>query len=186
MSDQLIPTERIERSILLIRGQKVLLDEDLAKLYEVETKMLVRAVKRNVERFPPDFMFQLSSEEFRDLKYHFGTSSSWGGRRTPPYAFSEQGVAMLSGVLRSPRAVQVNIAIMRAFVRLREMLASNEEFARRLAALEAQYAAQNIQIQGVFEAIHQLMNPDLSEDPEDTSMVRRIGFHREEEEPEAE
>ncbi|MBI3464662.1 MAG: ORF6N domain-containing protein, partial [Planctomycetes bacterium] len=112
----LIPTERIERAILLIRGQKVLLDQALADLYGVDTKALVRAVRRNMDRFPSDFMFQLSKEEFDNLRYQFGTSSLWGGRRYPPYAFTEQGVAMLSSVLRSPRAVHVNIEIMRAFV----------------------------------------------------------------------
>jgi len=101
----LIPTDRIEKAILLIRGQKVMLDADLAALYGVETKMLVRAVKRNINRFPTDFMFQLSKEEFDNLRFHFGTSSYWGGRRYPPYAFTEQGVAMLSSVLRSQRAI---------------------------------------------------------------------------------
>lgn len=113
-----IPLERIERRILLVRGQKVMLDVHLAELYGVETKTLNRAVKRNRERFPPDFMLQLTPREFRESRFQFGTSS-WGGRRYLPYAFTEQGVAMLSSVLRSERAVQVNIAIMRAFVRLR-------------------------------------------------------------------
>ena len=116
-NQSLIPGERIERSILLIRGQKVMLDADLATLYEVGTKMLVRAVKRNRDRFPADFAFQLSDEEFEHLRSQIGTSSSWGGRRYAPYAFTEQRVAMLSSVLRSPRAVAVNIEIMRAFVR---------------------------------------------------------------------
>src|SRR5437879_4304037 len=123
----LIPTERIEKAILLIREHKVMLDSDLADLYGVETKTLVRAVKRNVERFPEDFMFQLTQEEFDHLRYQFGTSSVWGGRRYAPYAFTEQGVAMLSSVLRSKRAIEVNVAIMRAFVRLREMLISNKD-----------------------------------------------------------
>jgi hypothetical protein len=108
----IIPVERIERSILLIRGQKVMLDRDLAELYGVETKQLVRQVKRNQERFPKDFSFELTQQELTDLRRQFGTSSSWGGRRTLPYAFTEQGVAMLSGVLHSKRAVEVNIAIM--------------------------------------------------------------------------
>ncbi|MDD5501574.1 MAG: ORF6N domain-containing protein, partial [Candidatus Omnitrophica bacterium] len=130
VNKSLIPADRIEKAILLIRKQKVMLDADLADLYGVQTKFLVRAVKRNVDRFPADFMFQLSKEEFDDLRFHFGTSSDWGGRRYPPYAFTEQGVAMLSSVLRSQRAVQVNIEIMRAFIRLRQMLASNAELAR--------------------------------------------------------
>ena len=114
----LIPAERIESRILLLRGQKVLLDHDLAALYEIPTKALKRAVKRNAVRFPDDFMFVLDEDELADLRCQFGTSSSWGGLRYPPMAFTEQGVAMLSGVLNSPRAIQVNIAIMRAFVRL--------------------------------------------------------------------
>lgn len=131
-----LTTGAIGKRILFIRGEKVLLDSDLAVLYEVETKMLTRAVKRNVERFPEDFMFQLSKQEFDDLKCQFGTSSTWGGRRTAPYVFSEQGVAMLSSVLRSKRAIQVNIVIMRAFVQLRQLLDSHEELSRKLAAME--------------------------------------------------
>lgn len=163
----LVPEQRIEKAILLIRGQKVLLDHDLAGLYGVATKGVVRAVKRNIDRFPRDFMFQLTKGEFEDLRFHFGTSSQWGGRRYPPYAFTEQGVAMLSSVLQSKRAVQVNIAIMRAFVRLREMLASHKELARKLAELEQKY---DEQFQEVFEAIRQLMAPPLPEHN------RRIGF----------
>ena len=113
----IVPVERVAQSILLIRGQKVLLDADLAQMYGVETKALVRAMKRNMDRFPSDFMFQLTKDEFNDLRSQIVTSSSWGGRRYSPYAFTEQGVAMLSSVLRSKRAVQVNIEIMRAFVR---------------------------------------------------------------------
>lgn len=128
-----VPSERIEKSILLIRGRKVMLDSDLAALYSVETKQLVRAVKRNLTRFPADFMFQLSKKEFRNLRFQFGTSSQWGERRYPPYAFTEQGVAMLSSVLSSPKAIQVNIEIMRAFVRLRGMLASHTDLARKPA-----------------------------------------------------
>jgi hypothetical protein len=120
---------RVERAIRIIRGDKVILDEDLAELYGVETKNLIKAVQRNIDRFPADFMFQLTSQEFKDLRFQFGTASQWGGRRTPPYAFSEQGVAMLSSVLHSKRAVQVNIEIMRTFVRLRKLLASNAELA---------------------------------------------------------
>jgi phage regulator Rha-like protein len=164
----LIPANRIEKAILLIRGQKVMLDADLAALYGVETKMLVRAVKRNINRFPTDFMFQLSKEEFDNLRFHFGTSSDWGGRRYPPYAFTEQGVAMLSSVLRSQRAIQVNIEIMRAFIRLRRMLASHVELARKLDALEKKY---DTQFKQVFEAIRQLMAP-----PEPKR--RPIGFRK--------
>src|SRR5205814_3586599 len=134
---------QVERRILLIRGQKVMLDTDLAKLYGVPTKSLNLAVKRNAERFPEDFMFQLTGDEAAGLRFHFETSKSGrGGRRYRPYAFTEQGVAMLSSVLRSLRAVQVNIAIMRTFVRLREMLLSHADLARKLAALENKYHAQ--------------------------------------------
>jgi hypothetical protein len=152
----LVPSERIERSILLIRGHKVMLDADLAALYGVETKRLLQALKRNISRFPPDFVFQLNTEEFENLRSHFGTSSQWGGRRYPPYAFTEQRVAMLSSVLKSRRAVQVNIEIMRTFVRLRRILASHAELARKLDALEKKYDAQ---FKIVFDAIRQLMAP---------------------------
>ncbi len=163
----LIPTERIERSILLMRGQKAMLDSDLAELYGVETKVLLQAVKRNIRRFPDDFMFQLTKEEFQILRSQTVTSS-WGGRRHPPYVFTEQGVAMLSSVLRSDRAIDVNVEIMRAFVHLREMLSSHKDLARKLAALEKKY---DEQFQVVFEAIRQLMEP-LPE----SKKKRRIGF----------
>jgi hypothetical protein len=137
----IIPAERIEGSIVLIRGQKVMLSTHLAALYGVEARALTQAVKRNIERFPKDFMFQLTAAEWKNLKSQI-VISSWGGlRRAAPYAFTEQGVAMLSSVLRSKRAVQVNIEIMRAFVRLRQMLASNAQLARRLDALEKKYNA---------------------------------------------
>ena len=165
----LIPVDRIEKAILLVRRQKVMLDADLAGLYGVETRVLVQAVKRNLERFPEDFMFQLSREEFAVLRSQSVTSSDWGGRRYPPYAFTEQGVAMLSSVLRSQRAIQVNIEIMRAFIRLRQMLASHAELARKLDALEKKYDAQ---FKDVFEAIRQLMAP-----PEPKR--RAIGFRKE-------
>lgn len=138
----LIPLERIERSILLIRGQKVMLSTDLAELYQVEPRVLVQAVKRNIARFPEDFMFQLTEEEFYNLKSQF-VISSWGGlRRAKPYAFTEQGVAMLSSVLNSEIAIKVNIEIMRAFFRLRRLLASHVDLARKLEALEKKYDTQ--------------------------------------------
>lgn len=143
-----------------------MLDADLAELYGVPTKVLNQAVKRNKERFPPDFMFRLSREEFGILRSQAVTSSQWGGRRIPPYVFTEQGVAMLSSVLKSQRAVQVNIEIMRAFVRLREMLSSHKDLARKLEALEKKY---DVQFKVVFEAIRQLMSP-----PEPKK--RKIGF----------
>lgn len=162
-----IPIERIEQSIYLIHGLKVMLDSDLATLYSVETRALIQAVHRNIERFPEDFMFQLSKAEFDNLRSQSVTSSkSWGGRRYPPYAFTEQGVAMLSSVLRSDRAVLVNVEIMRAFVRLRAMLASNSDLARRLDALEKRYDAQ---FKTVFDAIRRLMTPPAKSN-------RRLGF----------
>lgn len=162
----MVPDERIMQLIRLIRGQKVILDADLARLYEVETKVLVQAVKRNIRRFPEDFMFQLSKEEFDNLRSQ-SVTSSWGGRRYPPYAFTEQGVAMLSSVLHSDRAITVNIAIMRAFVQLREIISSNAKLARRLEQLEQKY---DTQFKVVFEAIRELMNP-----PE-PGKKRPIGF----------
>ncbi len=155
-TQSLIPVDRIEQRIFLLRGQKVMLSPHLAELYGVEPRVLVQAVKRNIARFPADFMFQLNANEFRILKSQF-VISSWGGmRRARPYAFTEQGVAMLSSVLNSERAVKVNIEIMRAFVRLREMLASNKELARRLDELEKKY---DEQFRIVFDAIRELMAP---------------------------
>lgn len=164
-----IPIETIEKKILLLRGQKVMLDKDIAELYNVLTRDLNKAVRRNLDRFPEDFMFQLLEEEFKDLKFQFGTSR-WGGTRKQPYAFTEHGVAMLSSVLRSKRAAQVNIEIMRAFVKLRELLATHKDLARKLEELEKKYDSQ---FRIVFEAIRQLMMP-----PEKTK--RQIGFRVEE------
>ena len=162
-----VPSEFIERSILLIRGQKVMIDSALASLYGVQTRTLVQAVRRNLGRFPEDFMFQLTKEEFDILRSQTVTSGSrWGGRRYPPYAFTEQGVAMLSSVLHSERAVQVNIEIMRAFERLREMLASHRDLARRLDELEQRY---DEEFRAVFDAIRQLMSSQ-------TQSARRLGF----------
>lgn len=146
----------IGRAILLLRGQRVILDADLARLYGVQTKNLVKAVQRNLRRFPPDFMFQLSNQEVVRLRFQTGTSNARGGRRYAPYAFTEQGIAMLSSVLRSSRAVLVNVEIMRTFVRLRGMLAANAELAHKLAALESKYDAQ---FKVVFDAIRELMAP---------------------------
>jgi phage regulator Rha-like protein len=134
----LVPVEVIEKRILLIRGHKVMLDSDLAKLYQVPTKSLNLAVKRNADRFPEDFMFRLTKEE-ADLRFQIETSKKRGGRRYLPYAFTEQGVAMLSSVLNSTRAVQVNIAIMRTFVRLRQILATHKDVAEKLQAMERKY-----------------------------------------------
>src|SRR5262245_62040606 len=166
----LVPAERIELSILLIRGEKVLLDRYLANLYQVETRMVIQAVKRNIGRFPADFMFQLSTKELEEWRSQFVTSNPAAkmGLRRRPYAFTEQGVAMLSSVLHSERAVEVNIEIMRAFVRLRQMLASHTDLARKLDTLEKKYDAQ---FRVVFDAIRQLMAPPTTE-----QKTRRIGF----------
>ncbi len=156
--ESVIPLERIDSKILLIRGQKVMLDVDLAALYEVDVRSLNQAVKRNVERFPDDFIFQLTEEDAEILRSQNVISRlpGHGGRRTAPYAFTEQGVAMLSSVLRSQRAIRVNVEIMRAFVRLRQMLATNADLADKLEKLEKKYDAQ---FKIVFDAIRQLMTP---------------------------
>ena len=150
----------------MVRRQKVILDCDLAALYGVVTKVLLQAVKRNKERFPADFMFQLSKREWSNLRSQIVTSSSWGGRRSAPYAFTEQGVAMLSSVLRSRRAVAVNVEIMRAFVRLRRMLVEHEDLAKRLDELESR-CDENFRT--VFDAIRSLINPA-------TQPRKRIGY----------
>ncbi len=154
----LISVELLEERIYVIRGHRVMLSMDLGELYGVEPKVLMQAVKRNIERFPEDFMFMLSNQEFANLKSQIVTSS-WGGiRRANPYAFTEQGVAMLSSVLRSKRAVQTNIAIMRAFVKVREMMAAHKDLAKRLDEMERKY---DVQFKVVFDAIRQLMaQPD--------------------------
>lgn len=157
--------EMIERKIYLIRGQKIILDKDLAALYGVTTGNLNKAVNRNIERFPDDFMIQMTDDEFKNLKFQFGISS-WGGTRKLPRAFTEQGVAMLSSILRSKRAIEVNIQIMRAFVTLRELTVSHEDLAQKLDELERKYDGQ---FHVVFEAIRQLMSTE--EKPR-----RKIGF----------
>jgi hypothetical protein len=168
----LLIRERVERLIHLARGEKVLLDADLAVLYGVATGALNRAVKRNARRFPSAFMFQLTAEEAQILKCQIGTSSSGhsGRRRSLPYAFTEQGVAMLSSVLRSERAVQVNVAIMRAFVSLRRMLASNEALAHKLAEMERKIEGHDTNIRTLFDAIRELAAPPAGP-------RREIGYH---------
>jgi phage regulator Rha-like protein len=152
----LVPIERIERCIFLIRGQKVMLDHDLAELYGVRTKLLNQAVKRNMKRFPGDFMFQLTFQEARGLRSQNVTLKRGQHIKYRPYAFTEHGILMLSSVLNSERAVQVNIEIMRAFVRLRELIASHKDMAKKLAELEQKYDAQ---FKVVFDAIRKLMTP---------------------------
>jgi len=165
---EVIPPEVIERKILLIRGQKVMLDKDLAKLYGVTTGNLNKAVDRNLDRFPDDFMCRLGNEEFKNLIFHFGTSS-WGGTRKFPRAFTEQGVAMLSSVLRSRRAILVNVAIMRTFVKLREILSTHKELAYKLSQLERKIEKHDEEIKTIFDAIRQLMSPPAKR-------ARQIGF----------
>ena len=166
-----IPEELIQQNIFLIRSQKVMLSLHLARLYDVETKVLVQSVKRHYDRFPEDFMFQLTNEEFKNLKSQIVTSS-WGGiRRANPYAFTEQGVAMLSSILNSKRAVQVNIQIMRTFVRLRQMMMTHKELAGKLSELERKIESQGGDIKTIFTVLKQLMAPPF-EPPK-----RKIGFH---------
>ena len=154
-SQSIIPFERIATGIYLIRGQKVMLDSDLAELYGVPTGRMNEQVKRNRERFPEDFMFQLTEEEFENLKSQIAISSLWGGRRKLPFVFTEHGVAMLSSVLRSKRAVEVNIAIMRTFVRMREMLATHEDLAREVRKHDQQIAS-------LYEHLQRLLEPPKS------------------------
>jgi hypothetical protein len=165
----LTPVEPIERRIYLIRGQKVMLSPDLADLYQVETRALVQAVKRNIERFPEDFLFQLSAEEYANLKSQFVTSSWGGARRATPYALTELGVAMLSSVLRSKRAIQMNIVIMRAFVKLREALATHQDLARKLEQMEATQRKHGSILVAVVQEIKKLKQPPRRRKP-------RIGF----------
>ncbi len=166
-----IPPQLIERRIYLIRGLKVMLSTHLAELYDVEPRTLMQAVKRKAERFPPDFMFRLSREEFSAVRSQIVILQEGRGRhpKYPPYAFSEQGVAMLSSVLNSKRAVQVNIAIMRAFVRLRRILSTNKALARKVQALERGHTEHDAKINAIFDAIRELMKPPDKPKP-------RIGF----------
>jgi hypothetical protein len=168
----------VENTILLVRGQRVMLDRDLAALYGVTTSNLNKAVKRNLDRFPEDFMFQLTAEEAEDSRFQIGILKRGTNYKYLPYAFTEQGVAMLSGILRSARAVLVNVAIMRAFVRLREELSLHKELAQKLAELEHKVENHDTGIHALFEAIRHLMAPPADETP-----AREIGFHMREEGP---
>lgn len=163
--------QTIQSKIYLIRGHRVMLDHDLADLYGVKAKALNLAVKRNIDRFPDDFMFQITGREMESLRFQIETSKAGrGGRRYLPHAFTEQGVAMLSGILNSKRAVQVNIQIMRTFTRLREMISSHKELSRKLTELEQKIESHDEHIHSLFEAIRQLMDPPLK------SGVKKIGF----------
>jgi hypothetical protein len=175
MSKEIIPVQRIAQSIRWIRGQKVLLDSDLAALYGVTTGNLNKAVKRNAQRFPSDFMFRLSTQEVQNLRFQFGISR-WGGRRALPYVFTEQGIAMLSSVLNSDRAIRVNIAIMRVFVKLRQALETNRELAQNFSELEQRVGKHDEEIAAILEAIRRLMAPPKKP-------RREIGFHVREKAP---
>ena len=164
-----IVPEGIARHILLVRGQKVMLDVDLARLYRVETRVLVQAVKRNTQRFPSDFMFQLTDEEWSDLRSQSVTSNGRGGRRYAPYVFTEHGALMLSSVLNSSTAAEVGILVVRTFVQLREMLSTHKELAAKLEALERKIGSHDQAIAGLIDAIRQLMAPT-------ESGKRQIGF----------
>ena len=170
---EIAPIEYVGSLIRIVRGQKVLLDSDLAQLYKVAIKAMNRAVRRNIDRFPEDFMFQLTKDEF--LRFQSGTSKGHGGRRYYPLAFTEQGVAMLSRVVNSTRAIQVNIAIMRTFVQLREILSTNKALAKKLANIDTKMKNHDKQFEIVFEAIGQLMSPTKK------SSKRPIGFGRDKE-----
>jgi hypothetical protein len=165
-----VPLEHVESRILVIRGQRVILDSDLAELYEVTTTRLNEQVRRNKDRFPPDFAFQLTQKEFRNLMSQSATSSWWGGRRKLPYAFTEHGAIMAASVLSSPRAVEASIFVVRAFVRLRQLLISHEELAGRLARIEKKLADHDEEILAIITLIRELTTP-----PEPTKQ-RRIGF----------
>jgi hypothetical protein len=164
--------EIIKSKIFEIRDQKVMLDFDLSELYEIETRVLNQAVKRNINRFPQDFMFQLNEFEFANLKSQF-VISRWGGTRKLPFVFTEQGVAMLSSVLHSPKAIEVNISIMRAFVYFCQLILSNKELSNKLVAMEGKY---NKKFKDVFEALNYLLNKDKQ--VEEVKVRTKIGFRK--------
>lgn len=168
----IIPIETIVDKIIILRGERVMLDHDLAEMYAVETKQLKRAVRRNINRFPEDFMFQLTGEEHRALRRQFGTLKRGAHSKYPPMAFTEQGVAMLSSVLNSQRAIEVNIAIIRAFVQLRRMISAHTEVARKLIILEEKLEDHDQQILAIFEAINLLLG-------EDEKLEKKIGYIKE-------
>lgn len=167
-TDVAVPDEVVISKIFIVRGKRVMLDKDLAELYDVETKALNQAVKRNLLRFPEDFMFQLSEQEFENLRSQIVTSS-WGGRRTLPYAFTEQGVAMLSSILNSERAILVNIHIIRIFTKLREMLLTHKDILLKLDKLERKAVQHDGDIKLIFKYLKELLNPK-------TEPLRKIGF----------
>lgn len=166
MKNLIVPSKIIENRIFLIRGKKVMFDRDLSRLYGVKTMVLNQSVKRNIDRFPEDFMFQLSKPEFENLKSHF-VISSWGGARKLPYAFTEQGIAMLSSVLKSKTAIRVNIQIMRTFTKIREMIVSNKVLREKIEAMERKYDSK---FKVVFDVINHLIDKDKTE------LIKIVGF----------
>jgi hypothetical protein len=169
--NEIIPIEEIQQRIFIIRGHRVMIDADLAVLFSVTTKRLNEQVRRNLNRFPPDFMFQLNEDEFENLRSHFATSR-WGGRRYLPYVFTEYGAIMLANVLNSPVAVHAGIQVVRAFVKLRELLSTNKELTIKLKQLEGKIEKHDEEIHLIFKAIRQLMAPQEQK-------KRKIGFNRE-------
>ena len=169
MKNNYLPDEKIFASILLLRNQKIMLDSDIAKLYGVETKVLNQAVKRNLERFPIDFMFQLTKNEWENLKSQSVTSRQWGGRRTPPYAFTEQGVAMLSSVLKSEQAIKINIAIMRVFIKIRQFAVNYSDLLSKIDELQKTDKEQNKHIANIYKIIEELVKPEIKKQ-------NKIGF----------
>lgn len=178
---KIIPDETIIRKIYVLRGQKVMLDRDLAELYGVETKVLNQAVKRNIQRFPQDFMFQLNKKEFENWRSQFVTSNSDKmGLRYAPFAFTEQGVAMLSGVINAPKAIEMNIAIMRAFVETRKLLHSNKKIAEQIKLLFERVGEHDVQLGAIYNAIENLLDEEVDEkiEKEKWAERERIGFKK--------
>jgi hypothetical protein len=172
-----LPDEKIIKKIYVIREQKVMLDFDLADLYEVETNYLKRQVRRNIERFPEDFLFELSTKEFKDLRSQFGTSS-WGGTRYSPMAFTEQGLAMLSGVINSGKAIAMNIAIMRAFVAMRKFIFNYETLSKKIEELKQHIGEHDTQLNSIYEAMENLMDDKIDKELKQSEWLnrKRIGF----------
>ena len=177
---KIIPDETIIRKIYMLRGQKVMLDMDLAILYEIDNKQLKRQVRRNIERFPEDFMFEITSKELGSLRSQIGTSNKRGGIRYLPYAFTEQGVAMLSGVINSPKAIEMNIAIMRAFVETRKLLHSNKKIAEQIKLLFDRIGEHDVQLGAIYDAIENLMDEKTEEKVKKIHWEERerIGFKK--------
>lgn len=173
----IVKAEDIEQKIYLIRGQRVMIDSDLAEFYQVETKMLNRAVKRNLTRFPNDFMFQLTEDEMKSLRFQIGTSNEGrGGRRYLPYVFTEHGAVMLASVLNSPKAIEASIQVVRAFVRLRAILTEHKELAQKIEIIEKKFAVNDKNMKQVFVHLKEIFNRLPQPDKTDLKPMRKIGF----------